>query len=63
MEKLEIYQNGFTELSNEDCQNIDGGSELSQAVFFSLGMVCRCFYELSEGAHRGSQVGGGIFFK
>ncbi len=57
MEKIEIYQNEFTVLSNEDCQNIEGGSEFSEAVFRLFGVVARGFAAFAEGAS--STVGQG----
>ncbi len=48
MEKLEIYQNGFTELSKEDCQNIEGGSEFSEAVFRTIGGFVALFINVRK---------------
>lgn len=48
MEKIEIYQNEFTVLSNEDCQNIEGGSEFSEAVFRTIGGFCSFIYQCAK---------------
>ena len=63
MKKLEINLDVFSELTQEDCQKIEGGSEFSEGVFHTLGRFFGYAYAFSKGAYEGSQTGGGIFYK
>jgi len=44
MQKLNIEQNSLVELTLEDCQNIEGGSEFSESIFRTIGTVCKFLY-------------------
>ncbi len=60
---MKIEKFNVLELDIKEIENVNGGSELSRALMYGLGVIVRCCHEFSQGASAGSQVHGGVFYK
>ena len=56
-------QKGLKELTKEEMKKINGGSEWSEAIFFTAAAAAHCLYHCARAFTEGAKSGTKIFYK